>query len=161
MEDYPRDLTEFEARFANEAACRDYLFRLRWPAGFKCPSCGGVRGRPLRSGAVAGLFWVPGLWRAGFVLLEIVSAGVRPLPVSNVGHGRNDIPGYSQAAHPVVSSHVVGHQSEERSQCPRDAKGVRSGKLQDSLDVAPQTAAADGPSGTRSALGHNRGGRDL
>src|ERR1039457_6514896 len=49
MEDYPRDLTEFEARFANEAACRDYLFRLRWPDGFRCPRCGGSGAWPLRS----------------------------------------------------------------------------------------------------------------
>src|ERR1017187_10491756 len=49
MEDYPRDLTEFEARFANEAACRDYLFRLRWPDGFRCPRCGGSGGGPLGS----------------------------------------------------------------------------------------------------------------
>ena len=26
MEDYPRDLLEFESRFATEEACRDYLF---------------------------------------------------------------------------------------------------------------------------------------
>ena len=37
MEDYPRDLVEFEAWFATEEACRDYLFRLRWPDGFRCP----------------------------------------------------------------------------------------------------------------------------
>jgi hypothetical protein len=29
MEDYPRDLAEFEARFASEEACRDYLYQLR------------------------------------------------------------------------------------------------------------------------------------
>ena len=33
MEDYPRDLTEFEERFATEEACRQYLFCLRWPSG--------------------------------------------------------------------------------------------------------------------------------
>ena len=33
MEDYPRDLLEFESRFATEQACRDYLFALRWPNG--------------------------------------------------------------------------------------------------------------------------------
>ena len=39
MEDYPRTLMEFETRFSTEDACRDYLFRLRWPNGFRCPRC--------------------------------------------------------------------------------------------------------------------------
>jgi len=46
MEDFPRDLLEFEARFSTEAACREYLFRLRWPDGFCCPRCGGRKGWP-------------------------------------------------------------------------------------------------------------------
>ena len=48
MEDYPRDLLEFESRFATEEACRDYLFALRWPDGFRCPSCGHERAWPVR-----------------------------------------------------------------------------------------------------------------
>ena len=40
MEDYPRNLAEVEARFANEQACREYLCQLRWPEGFRCPRCG-------------------------------------------------------------------------------------------------------------------------
>ena len=40
VEDYPRTQAEFEARFATEAACRQYLIELRWPDGFRCPSCG-------------------------------------------------------------------------------------------------------------------------
>lgn len=47
MEDFPRDLLDFEARFSTEAACRDYLFQLRWPAGFCCPRCGGRKTWPL------------------------------------------------------------------------------------------------------------------
>jgi len=39
MEDYPRTLMEFEQRFNSEEACREYLFRLRWPDGFRCPRC--------------------------------------------------------------------------------------------------------------------------
>lgn len=39
MEDYPRTLAEFEARFTSEDACRHYLAALRWPEGFRCPSC--------------------------------------------------------------------------------------------------------------------------
>src|SRR3954447_1135135 len=46
MEDFPRDLMEFEARFSTEPACREYLFRLRWPDGFCCPRCGGRKGWP-------------------------------------------------------------------------------------------------------------------
>jgi len=40
MEDYPRTLQELEARFSTEEACRQYLFVLRWPGGFVCPTCG-------------------------------------------------------------------------------------------------------------------------
>lgn len=39
MEDYPRTIEEFEARFSSEEACRAYLVNLRWPDGFRCPSC--------------------------------------------------------------------------------------------------------------------------
>ena len=48
MEDYPRDQLEFESRFASEEACRDYLFALRWPEGFRCPRCGHERAWPVR-----------------------------------------------------------------------------------------------------------------
>jgi transposase-like protein len=47
MEDFPRDLLEFEARFSTEAACREYLFLLRWPEGFCCPRCGGQKSWPI------------------------------------------------------------------------------------------------------------------
>jgi len=40
-EDYPRTLLEFEARFATEEACREYLRQSRWPEGFVCPRCEG------------------------------------------------------------------------------------------------------------------------
>jgi transposase-like protein len=40
VEDYPRSIVELEKRFSTEEACRDYLFRLRWPEGFVCPRCG-------------------------------------------------------------------------------------------------------------------------
>jgi transposase-like protein len=47
VEDYPRTQAEFEARFATEAACRRYLTDLRWPDGFRCPSCGGSKAWPI------------------------------------------------------------------------------------------------------------------
>ena len=46
MEDYPRDLLELERRFSTEAACRTYLFQLRWPDGFCCPRCGDRKAWP-------------------------------------------------------------------------------------------------------------------
>jgi len=39
MEDYPRSQIEFEQRFAWDEACREYIFRLRWPDGLRCPRC--------------------------------------------------------------------------------------------------------------------------
>lgn len=41
METYPRTLMDFEQRFSSERACKEYLFRLRWPEGFVCPRCSG------------------------------------------------------------------------------------------------------------------------
>jgi transposase-like protein len=37
--DYPATLQEFDAWFASEEACMDYLRRLRWRGGFRC-ACG-------------------------------------------------------------------------------------------------------------------------
>lgn len=34
---------ELEQQFSEEEACRQYLFDLRWPEGFRCPRCQGVR----------------------------------------------------------------------------------------------------------------------
>ena len=48
MEDYPRTLAEFEARFSNEEACLDYLFQLRWPNGYLCPRCEHTKGWRVR-----------------------------------------------------------------------------------------------------------------
>jgi hypothetical protein len=32
-------LPQFQRKFATEKECAEYLFRLRWPAGFMCPRC--------------------------------------------------------------------------------------------------------------------------
>jgi transposase-like protein len=48
VEKYPRNLAEFEARFSSEGACREYLVRLRWPEGFRCPRCGEGKTWPVR-----------------------------------------------------------------------------------------------------------------
>lgn len=51
-EEYPRNLTELEANFSTEEACRAYLARLRWPDGFRCPRCRGGRSWPVRGGGL-------------------------------------------------------------------------------------------------------------
>ena len=48
VEEYPRNLTELEAKFSTEELCRAYLARLRWPEGFRCRRCGGGRSWPVR-----------------------------------------------------------------------------------------------------------------
>lgn len=41
--DYPRTLPEFDKWFSTENACAEYLSRLRWPDGFRCPACSGTK----------------------------------------------------------------------------------------------------------------------
>ena len=38
--DFPRTIVEFQRRFPDDAACREYLLACRWPEGFRCPACG-------------------------------------------------------------------------------------------------------------------------
>ncbi len=48
--DYPESWRELLAWFPDEAACIAYLERLRWPAGFVCPACGGGTGWRMADG---------------------------------------------------------------------------------------------------------------
>src|SRR5690348_11488203 len=38
--DYPRTFQEVDEWFRSDAACCEYIRRLRWPNGFICPHCG-------------------------------------------------------------------------------------------------------------------------
>src|SRR5512144_1116131 len=51
MADFPRSLIEFQRRFPDERACAAYLARVRWPDGFRCPSCGHGKGWELSTKA--------------------------------------------------------------------------------------------------------------
>ena len=33
-------ILEFQERFSTEEACREHLYKMRWPEGFVCPKCG-------------------------------------------------------------------------------------------------------------------------
>ena len=37
---FPATLLDFQRMFPDEEACLQYLYELRWPGGFVCPSCG-------------------------------------------------------------------------------------------------------------------------
>lgn len=49
MERYPRTPKDFDSLFATDEGCRDYLFRMRWPEGFRCPRCGKDKAWPVGS----------------------------------------------------------------------------------------------------------------
>ncbi len=40
MQQDSMDLITFQKKFSTERACREHLFKLRWPDGYKCPRCG-------------------------------------------------------------------------------------------------------------------------
>ena len=50
MEEYPKNLMDLERCFSTEDACREYLYRLRWPEGFRCPACDHAEAWTLKGG---------------------------------------------------------------------------------------------------------------
>ena len=51
MEEFERNLTEFERCFSTEEDCYAYLRQLRWPDGFRCPRCHSLKGLGYGAGA--------------------------------------------------------------------------------------------------------------
>ena len=47
-----RSQLDFEAQFASEADCLQYLREMRWPGGFSCPRCSGPSAWELHTSAV-------------------------------------------------------------------------------------------------------------
>lgn len=43
----PTSLLDFVRQFPTDAACAEYLFKVRWPEGFVCPVCGSTKYRRL------------------------------------------------------------------------------------------------------------------
>ena len=86
VDEYPRTLAEFEARFDTEEACAAYLARLRWPSGLSVPPLWKRQGVATANGAVA----VCGVWPA------------------DLGHRGHHLSGHAPAAQDLVSRYVVG-----------------------------------------------------
>src|SRR5271157_272964 len=124
VEDYPSTLTELEARFRSEQACRDYLLKLRWPEGFVCPRCG------TRSA-----------WTTNRNLL--VCAGCQYQGSLTAGTIFQDTrTGYAKTADAVVPGDLVGDHAEEWRQCAGPATDPGVGQLRDCVDLAAQVAPA-------------------
>ena len=50
--DYPSNWMEFQEWFPDDAACAEYLAKLRWSDGFECPHCHHTEGWPRASGSM-------------------------------------------------------------------------------------------------------------
>src|SRR5438094_9264822 len=135
MEDYPRTLADFEERFRSEEACRDYLFRVRWPEGFRCPRCGESRGWRLRSA----------LWQCARCAYQ-----------ASLDCG-DDFPGHAHSSEVVIPRAVVDDQPEEWRQRPRSEARVGARQLPNRVVLAAQTKAGDGASGPGTTVGNCRG----
>src|SRR5437763_3720658 len=51
-DDLPEDMPSFLARFGTDEQCREYLFKARWPDGFRCSACGHDDAYTLRTKSV-------------------------------------------------------------------------------------------------------------
>ena len=48
--DYPKDFADFERMLASEDQCYEYVAKMRWPGGFRCPFCGNAQAWKLGRG---------------------------------------------------------------------------------------------------------------
>src|ERR1017187_7955008 len=139
VEDYPRTLAELESRFSSEQACREYLFRLRWPGGFRCSRCDDAKAWLLRSG----------LWQCAHCGYQIsVTAG------TIFQDTRTLLTVWFRAMWWVTS--------QKNGVSALGLTAMRgTGKLPDSLGVAAQTAAGYGEARTGATRGESRSGRNI
>ena len=91
---FPANEAEFDELFATEQACYAYLFKLRWPDGFRCPRCGEKQHLDKRTGA----------------------AHLLQLRIQPVAHGWHHFSQHQEASEAVVQGHVVHHNAEKRSE---------------------------------------------
>lgn len=135
MEDYPKTMTEFQERFDSDEACLEYLARLRWPKGFRCPRCDHGKAWQTQRG-----LWVCGRCRHQ----TSVTAG------TIFQDTRKPLRLWFQAMWYVTGQkHGVSALGLQR--------GLGLGKLPDRLDLAAQVATGDGAARSRSPAWSGRG----
>ena len=64
--------------------------------------------------------------------------------ISDIGEGRDHIPGHEDTVAGLVPGDVVGNDSEERRQCFGAAARIGLEEVRDCLDLAAQIASCDG-----------------
>ena len=125
-------------------------FSAPWRRGLSPYAAGAGRVLPRRCGmpgvrggsALAGRVCVRGLWRVGRGLASIAGASRLPtLSKADLGAGGNRVPPHALAPASVVSRCLGAHEPEIRSQCSRAPARARTGKLQDSVGLAPTSSA--------------------
>ena len=145
-------------------------FSAPWRRGLSPYAAGAGRVLPRRCGmpgvrggsALAGRVCVRGLWRVGRGLASIAGASRLPtLSKADLGAGGNRVPPHALAPASVVSRCLGAHEPEIRSQCSRAPARARTGKLQDSVGLAPQAPPGHGPTGSRPAERRCASGREL
>jgi predicted nucleic-acid-binding Zn-ribbon protein len=98
------NLEEFEKEFNTEEQCLNYLFKLRWENGYRCPRCENEKARQVRGGEIR----MPKLW------------------LSNISYCQNNFSRYAQATYIVVSCYLVHYLSKEWHKCLRVTKNFRT-----------------------------------
>ncbi len=135
--DYPRNLQEFDRVFADEAACRSYLFRVRWPEGYQCFRC---RNKT-----------PPWITSRGYLHCRECGGEISITSGTVFERTRKPLRVWFQAMWLVTS------QKHGASALGLSAS-TRPGQLPDGLDLAAQVAARNGPTGPRAASRFGRGG---
>ncbi len=118
---FPRSLPEFQRLFPDDAACAEYLEKLRWGDGFVCPHCG-VTGEPFRIADPSGRADIPqvptsdradcrpghGAQSHAVVHLKPVLPGAAPRETGRLGkyHGVETVKGTERRSH--LHQHVRG-----------------------------------------------------
>ena len=136
--DYPATYQQLLRWFPDNAACLEYLGRLRWEDGFVCPACGGER-----------------FWRTGAGLWMCRACQRRTSVTAGTIFHRTRTPMSTWfAAIWFVTSQKNGMSAQGA------AAGPRVRLVRDGVGVAAQAPPGDGAPGPGSAVRDRRGRRD-
>jgi hypothetical protein len=139
LADLPNDLPSFLTRFGSDAQCRDYVFRARWPAGFRCAGCGHGRAysHKLR------------------LIEECAACGKQHSLLAGTIFEQTK----TGLARWFLAIYLVTSSKGGISAMELQRHGLR--QLSDRLELAAQDPQGDGAAGAGAAGGTDRGRRDL